>query len=181
MDIDAFFRAQDLRMNEPEDDMDEFLARMAKARNPPDLYHVSFDMLDDIPSANSVSEQSYREVTPNDSLQRQRNASLQRLSAKPKESTLRFLAPPGSERDMGESVEDKLMPPASLPTRTSPRRHAPTMKRISTPPSIPHASPDSNPPILKRKESPNKPDKPARKKPVMDPSILPSSPIEASP
>jgi hypothetical protein len=32
MDIDAFFEAQDQRMNEPEDDMDEFLARMAKAR-----------------------------------------------------------------------------------------------------------------------------------------------------
>jgi hypothetical protein len=31
MDIDAFFKAQDIRMNEPEDDMDEFVARRGMA------------------------------------------------------------------------------------------------------------------------------------------------------
>lgn len=31
-DLDAYFEEQDKRMAEPEDDMDEFLARMAKMR-----------------------------------------------------------------------------------------------------------------------------------------------------
>jgi hypothetical protein len=32
MDVDAFFREQDERMNEPEDDMEEFITRLATTR-----------------------------------------------------------------------------------------------------------------------------------------------------
>jgi len=174
MDIDAFFLAQDKRMNEPEDDVDEFLARRAKARNPPELYHMSLDMTEDNTPSDSVPAQSHREIPSND--------SLQLISARPDKSISGLLAPPSSSRDARESAEDESMNPASpIPTRTSPRTHATTPKRTSPPPSIPHMSPDDNSAILKRKESPTKPDKPARKKAAIDSRIAPFSPIEVSP
>ncbi|KAJ7827859.1 DNA polymerase lambda [Mycena olivaceomarginata] len=68
-----------------------------------------------------------------------------------------------------------------MPTQTSPYRPAPTSRRASPLPSIPPKSPDDKPVVSKRKESPTKPDKPARKKAAIDPSPVPFSPIELSP
>ncbi|KAJ7800816.1 DNA polymerase lambda [Mycena olivaceomarginata] len=68
-----------------------------------------------------------------------------------------------------------------MSTQTSPYRPAPTSRRASPLPSIPPKSPDDKPVVSKRKESPTKPDKPARKKAAIDPSPVPFSPIELSP
>ena len=42
MDIDAFYEEQDQHMNEPEDDADEFLARMSRTRKYIPLTHLGF-------------------------------------------------------------------------------------------------------------------------------------------
>ncbi|KAJ7092439.1 DNA polymerase lambda [Mycena belliarum] len=73
---------------------------------------------------------------------------------------------------------DLQMPPES--TRKSPPRRPPSPKLLRA--SIPQLSPNHKAQaILKRKESPTKPEKPARKKASMDASSGASSPIEVSP
>ncbi|KAF7373640.1 DNA polymerase lambda [Mycena sanguinolenta] len=147
MDIDAFFKAQDLRMNEPEDGVDEILARSAQARGFPDPFNVF--------SMTCPNSQAIRAIHPFRGI----------------------LAPSSSIRDKRVAVDDAPMYPAPVSPMhgTPPRGHASTSIRISPPPSMPQIAPDDNPPILKRKESPTKPDKPARKKAAIDAGLVPPS------
>ncbi|KAJ7730231.1 DNA polymerase lambda [Mycena maculata] len=176
IDIDAFFQEQDERMNEPDDDTDEFLARMAKMRSQvPDFF--ALDISSDRTPSNSVPEPSYDDL-PSDDSTRPSNGSATLTSAKGKEIASEFLAPTSSKRSTGEDEGLQMM--AVFP-RKSPRRHNTTPLRTSPPPSIPRVA-DSKPEAsLKRKQSPTKPQKPPRKKAVVDQSVQPSSPIEVSP
>ncbi|KAJ7270618.1 hypothetical protein B0H12DRAFT_1208638 [Mycena haematopus] len=175
MDIDAFFKAQDLRMNEPEDDIDEFFARRAQAQlSPPDLYHASLEVPEsnNAPS-NSTHAQSNCEVP---------NGALQIPSDTRNTSNLGLLAPSSSTRDMRVTVDDSMYPESSMLAQIEiPHHiHASTSIRTSLLPSMPQISPDDKPAILKRKEPPTKPDKPT-KKAAIDTGHLPPSPIEVSP
>ncbi|KAJ7454997.1 DNA polymerase lambda [Mycena galericulata] len=179
--IDAFFEEQDKRMNEPDDDMDEFLARMASRRNrPPDFY--SLDISVDRTPSNSVPEVSYGANPSNESI-RPSSESVSLPSAKRKETNSGFVPPPTSKRSKNAPAEDKTAQiPSPIPTRKSPRKHNPTPPRTSLLPSIRQTSPHhESDPGLKRKRSLTKPEKPAWKKVAIDDSIQPSSPIEVFP
>ncbi|KAJ7658507.1 hypothetical protein B0H17DRAFT_1096959 [Mycena rosella] len=238
MDIDAFYEEQDQHMNEPEDDMEEFLARMSRPRNVPGFFSEadSLDFLAEKTPAPTNSSPVHGEMPSNNSIRLPSPKLKETISSlipplrsdpskiehvvegsqipKRKEPISSFLPPPNSKRSKSDYEEPRLpqrtelspkhkephssslpspsskgtasdyeMKPVSpMPTRKSPRKPIPSPIRTFPEPSIPQLPPNRNStPILKRKESPTKPEKPPRKKAAIDPSPGPSSPIEASP
>ncbi|KAJ6578743.1 DNA polymerase lambda [Mycena vulgaris] len=173
MDVDAFFLEQDQHMDEPEDDMDEFLARMAKTRHLP--YLSADDSMDFLAAMTPVNDDQSH-VPSND--------SIRPPSPKPKEAISGFPLPLSVQISHREYVDEEpqMQPISPIPVRQSARRHTSSPTRTIPQPSIPTISPNHNSKaILKRKESPTKPEKPARKRAAIDASIHPSSPIEVSP
>ncbi|KAK7055517.1 DNA polymerase lambda [Favolaschia claudopus] len=170
IDIDAFFKAQDQRMREPEDDMDEFLHRRKQGHRYDNFYHVPLKFLEEnTPSSSIPPPEASEAPTEMPPLSRET----------PKASFSGLFAPSDNsekQRVPSDDDDEPMRSASPVPTRTSPRRHASSSLR--TP--LPYSIPDTSHGKLKRKESPTKPDKPPRKQVVIDPSLVLSSPIENS-
>ncbi|KAJ7224647.1 DNA polymerase lambda [Mycena pura] len=156
-DVEAFFREQDARMNEPEDDMDEYLARMAAMRRSPD---PSFDTCDEPAQWDDASH------APSD-------ASNKPASTTRREGSSELVPPPTFKQTAGDVAQEDV--PMRSVTPTFPRSIQPvpspaSMRASPSPPTVIDHQPR---PTLKRKESPTKPDKPLRKKAAIDTHVSP--------